>query len=617
MESMTTVLLAQNIFEGFKLSPLDYVAFLAYFFCLSSIGYVAGRKKRGDDSEGYFLGGRSLPWYVVGSSYIAANISSEQFIGTIGAACIYGICVATPEWSCVIAFTFLIWIFIPFLMSAKVFTIPEFLERRFNRGMRDSFTVVTILINVLAVMAGVLWGGGEAIMELFHLDEAQWLQNIPVFGQLNPIWFSITVLAIVAGGWAIWGGLSSVAWMDVLTVVVMIAGGLAVTFFGLKHLSETYGEQGGSVTEGFQIMLEKNQAQEGAWAEGVQKHIPNLMIHADEDATYNRLSVVQPASHTFMPWTHWAFSFFYIGLWYLVINQFMVQRIFAAKNEYHARMGIVFAGYLKLLLPFIIVIPGLIWFAKAPEILNQEWEKAGSEANRVYVRLLQEMVGVGLRGLFLAALFGAIQSTISAVLNSTSTIFTFDVYKRLFNKTASERQLVLVGKMSSIVILFVAIVLAYLLSQSKQNLFYVIQMFYSFFAPPFSAVFLLGSLWKRINGKGAMTAVVVGFMVAIGFKVYTDSLPNWIDGFEPWVWLTTFPIQALTTWAVSMGVCVGVSLVTDPPRPDQVTDDLKFNIRALNIKAGLGNHWYSSVTFWWLLSMIIMFVFIYIFGVKF
>jgi SSS family solute:Na+ symporter len=192
----------------FALHFLDYVAFFAYFGALSLIGWWAGRKKDKTSAD-YFLAGRSLPWYVVGSSYIAANISTEHFIGLIGAAMVYGICAATGEWSTVIAFTFLIWLYIPYLLTTKVYTAPEFLEKRFNKPMRTIFATVTILVNVLAFLGPVTYGGALVLEELFNVQ----------------IVWSIIIIAISSGIWAIWGGLRSIALMDVLTILVMVFGG--------------------------------------------------------------------------------------------------------------------------------------------------------------------------------------------------------------------------------------------------------------------------------------------------------------------------------------------------------------------------------------------------------
>ncbi len=601
----------------FTLEAGDYIAFLLYFAALIAIGYITGRKKNKSSTD-YFLAGRSLPWYVVGSTYIAANISSEQFIGMIGAAYIYGICVATPEWSAVIAFSFLIWVFIPFLLNSKIFTGPEFLEQRFNRWVRDAFALLTIFMNIIVIMGAVLYGGALSIQEFFHLDQLPFLQSLQVNTSIDPIWFSILLLGSIAGIVAVYGGLKSVAWMDVITVAVMIFGGLTLTVMGWMLLGNEDGNSNGlfqSIKDGFGIMIERNKAEDGQWLNAVQNHISQLIFGADESTTYNRLSVLQPLQHRFFPWIHWAFSFFYVGLWYMVINQFMIQRIFAAKNIYHARVGIVFASYIKILLPFIVAIPGLILFAHHPEYLSlNDWDTAQQEADKGYVRLLQIIVPVGLRGLFLAAVFGAIQSTISAVLNSTSTVFTFDVVKRFFRPDANEKSLVKIGRLSSVVFLFLAMFWAYWLAGSGKGLFYYVQMFYSLAGPPFSALFLLGSIWPRINGKGAIASIVFGFSTSIILNFYSGILPS-ILGYEPQPYLSTFPIQALISWIVSMVSCTVVSLMTAPPRPEQVRDHLTFRIRSKLIKQGLGDRWYSSVTLWWAGSITLMFGLIIVFGI--
>jgi solute:Na+ symporter, SSS family len=568
------------------LAAADIALFAIYFVALSAIGYFAGRRKAGaaeTSSADYFLAGRTLPWYVVGSSYIAANISTEHFIGMIGAAMIYGICVATPEWSCIIAFTFLIWLFIPFLLSANVFTAPEFLEKRFNPGMRTFFATVTVIANIIAFLAPVIYGGGLALNGLLGWD----------------LILCIALIGFAAGVWSIWGGLKSVAWMDVLTILVMVGGGLMVTWVGLSALGE------GNVIDGFKVMVERNQAQSGAWKEAVDRLTPAIV---PGEASYNRLSVIQPLTHETTPWPHWVLSFFYIGLWYLAINQFMVQRIFAAKNGYHARMGIVFAGYLKLLLPFIVVVPGLIYFAMKPEVLlGGTIAEVRPEADKTYIYLIRDYVPIGMKGILLAALFGAIQSTVSAVLTSTSTVITMDFYKRIFRKAASERDMVRFGRITTALLLILSVVLGVWISTLKSSLFVYIQTLFMFFAPPFSAVFLLGILWRRINGPAALTTVWLGFAFGIAVKVWVNS------GSAP-DWLGPYSNQGMINWAICMVTCVAISLITPPPRPEQVTDQLTFNWRKMNIGGDLGSPFYRNVTFWWAGSFLLMLFFIAVFG---
>ena len=556
--------------ESFALAPLDYLAIGGFFVLLSVIGYLAGRGEQESSTE-YFLAGKKLPWYVVGGSFIASNISSEHFIGMIGSAVVFGVCVSMLEWGNVVTFSLLVWFFIPFLLSAKVFTTPEYLELRFNAALRQIFAIVTVVSNVVAFLAGVLYGGALAFQSLFGWD----------------LWFAIIALGIVSGIWAIYGGLSSVAWTDLLTVAVMILGGLTITVLGLYTLS---GEDG-SLIDGFRTMIQRNQATQGAWADAVSANTNNLA--GDEADSYDRLSLFQGATHPIIPAISLLPFIFSVSVWYNVLNQFMIQRVLGAKSGYDARMGIVFAGWIKVFLPLITVVPGMVLFALHPEILLGPWEQIKPEADKGYVQMLQSLVPVGLRGLFLAALFGAIQSTVNSVLNSTSTIVTLDIYKRMFRPQASDQQLVRVGVISSVIILAFSIVLGGFVGRLGGSLFEYIQSLYAFFAPPFAAVFVLGILWRRINGTGALVTVISGFVLGIAIKLYLTIAA------EPPAWLAPYANQASINWFVCLAVCISVSLLTSPPQAEQVTDQLTFNWRKINIFDGLGERWYTSVVTWW------------------
>lgn len=582
---MTSLLISNTVLqipgtEGFGLELLDYIIFALYFVILTAIGIWVGRHKS-KDSEDYFLAGKSLPWYAVGGSFIASNISSEHFIGMVGAAFTYGIVVATNEWRNIWTFSLLIWFFIPFLIASGAFTIPEFLEKRFNSTLRQFFAFVTILCNITAFLAAVLYGGGLALHELFDWGLS----------------FSIIILAVVAGSWAIYGGFRSVVWTDFFTVIVMVVGGIVVTLLGLEMLAE-----GGSLWDGFEVMIERNKAQFGVWKEALEVQKEHLLPNHE---SYDRLSIFQPIDHPTHPWPFMIVGFLSVSIWYNVLNQFMIQRVLGARNIYHARMGIVFAGYLKVLMPVIVVIPGLILFAQYPEDMLLPWEMVKPNADQGYIRLVQELVPIGLRGLLLAALFGAIQSTVNSVLNSTATVFTLDIYKRVFFPRASEKALVKVGVISSVVILIVSIALAlYIQSLQGVSLFVYIQTLFTYFAPPFAAIFLIGVLWKRINATGATVAVFLGFAlrIALGF----------ID--LPYSWLTSYEMQAIVTWFFSTVVCIAVSLFTPPPPPKKVTPDLVMHFRKLNIKGEKVRKWYSSVLFWWGIYVILLLVIFVIFS---
>ncbi|MFG0263436.1 MAG: SLC5 family protein, partial [Novipirellula sp. JB048] len=477
--------------ESFPLVPLDYLAIGAFFAMLSLVGYWAGRGEQTSSTD-YFLAGKKLPWYVVGGSFIASNISSDHFIGMIGSAVVFGITVSILEWGNLITFSILIRFFIPFLLSAKIFTTPEYLELRFNSALRQLFAVVTVISNVVAFLAAVLYGGALALASLFGWD----------------LWFSIVALGIVSGIWAIYGGLSSVAWTDLLTVLVMIAGGLSVTFLGLDALAG----DGGSLADGFRTMIERNQATQGTWAEAVQSNTHQLA--GGEADSYDRLSLFQGPTHPLIPAISLLPFILSVGVWYNTLNQFMIQRVLGARSEYDARMGIVFAGWIKVIMPLITVLPGMVLFALHPEILLAPWDQVKPAADKGYVQLVQTLVPAGLRGLLLAALFGANQSTVNSVLNSTSTIVTLDIYKRMFRPQASDQDLVRVGVIASVVILAISIVLGGFVGKLGGSLFEYIQSLYAFFAPPFAAVFVLGILWRRINGSGSLVTVLSG--IALG-----------------------------------------------------------------------------------------------------
>ena len=255
----------------------------------------------------------------------------------------------------------------------------------------------------------------------------------------------------------------------------------------------------------------------------------------------------------------------------------------------------------------IIVIPGLILFALHPEVLLLPWNDIPKEADQTFVNLVQTLVPIGLRGLVLAGLFGAIQSTVNSVLNSTATIVTLDIYRQLFRPHASNGHLVKVGIVTSVIVLLVAIVLAGFIGQLGESLFVYIQTLYAFFAPPFSAVFLLGILWRRINAAGATAAVFSGFLLGIAIKAYVALFAH------PY-WIEPYANQAALNWTFCMLVCVAVSLLTRPPTAEQVTDQLVFNWRKLNVFDNLGNRWYTSVVTWWLLFVATILTLVLIFS---
>jgi solute:Na+ symporter, SSS family len=471
---------------------------------------------------------------------------------------------------------------------------------------------VTLVVNVVAFLGPVIYGGALVLSELFGLG----------------IVTSIVLIAILSGFWAIWGGLKSIAFMDLLTIIIMVVGGLSVTFLGLMHLGA-----GEGLFAGIGKMIEVNQAESGWAREWVAKNVPYIINGTEAGDSYDRLLVLQPAAHNMTSWVHWVFSFFYIGLWYTAINQHMIQKVLAAKDIYHARMGMVFASGLKLLLPFFVVIPGLIFFAMNPSMLHPTPEQiaeinpqavaSGDAAgmakaafdytsdavNKTYIVMIKDLVPVFLTGILLAALFGAIQSTVCSVLNSSSTVYTLDFYKMFLNKGATEQQEVRMGRLAGITILATSIVIAIILAKvTKVNLFWWIQMLYVFFAPPFSATFLVGTLWKKVSGKDALIATVA----ALGFAITLKVLEHF--GVLP-AFMMSFVMQGLSVWVFCLVVLFISTMVTADPAPEQVGEGLVFNWKKMDFGSGLGDKWYSSVTFWWAVCVAGMFFFVLLFSV--
>jgi len=540
------------------LSAVDLIVFGSYFVVLIAMGLWVGRKAR-ETSEEYFLAGRTLPWYVVGTSFIASNISTEHFIGMVGAAYTYGICVAQWEWGNIFAFSALIWFFIPFLLASRVFTAPEFLERRYNPTCRLLFALLTVVANVTAFLAAVLYAAAVGLQAMFG-----W-----------PIWAGVAVIAVTGGCYAIYGGLRSVAWTELFQTIIMVIGGAMVTVLGLLYLGQGHG-----LMAGWDTMVARNLGEGAPFAAAIARAGKEMLGGAE----YRRLSVFQPMNHPILPWVTILVQWLSVSIWYNCINQFMIQRVLAAKDAWHARMGIVLAMFMKIVLPSMIVLPGLIYFAMEPGLTEQ------TQIDQTYAKLVTQLVHVGLKGLLLAALFGAIQSTIDSVLNSTSTIITLDIYRKFLRPQAAEKQLAGMGIWISTAILLVAVLLAPQIARLGQGVFYYIQNLYAHFAPPFAAIFVVGLLWRRATGKAAAATVVFGMAASVLLEYVVFRLVH-----LP----VAFTLRASIVWALCVIFQVVVSLLTAPPEPENVTPDLVFDWRTTRLFADLGTPWYRHLGLWY------------------
>ena len=569
-----------NAATNLALNALDYWVFVGFLVGLAVVGYVSGRGER-ETSEDYFLAGRHLPWYVVGGSFIAANISTEHFIGMVGATYILGVSTALWDWLNAFTFIFMIFLFVPFLLKSRVVTIPEFLEKRYSPTIRRIFAVITVIANIIIFMAAVLYAGGLALS-----------------GFLGWSLLSCIILTgVFAGGWAIYGGLSSVAWTGLFTAVIKIGGVATLSVFGLLAVAGN-----GNIIDGFMMVLERNRALTGPWHDALIHSVP----HLTSAGAYDRLNVIQGPDHPMTPWTGLALLILSVSIWYNVLNQFIIQRILGAKNIWHARMGIVFAGYLKLILPIVTVLPGLILFALHPEYMLGDWTDAQHLADGGFVTLVKQLLPVGMRGLLLAALFSAVQATVTSVVNSTATVVTFDLWIPLLQRNATDLQRVRIGVIASTVTVVAGILMAVWVSTHSGGIFQYVQTLNAFFAPPFAAAFLLGLLWPGANSTGALWAIVGGFLIALAIKIigFLYVMPGW---FYP------FANQAGMVWVGSVALCVAGSLLFRHSKHEPNTAELTIWNNAAILREGLGDRWYQSVPLWsagfFFLAMWIMWIF--------
>lgn len=480
-----------------SLSSLDTAVFLAYCVLILVIGLWVSRDKEGHqkNAEDYFLAGKSLPWWAIGASLIAANISAEQFIGMSGSGFAIGLAIASYEWMAAVTLIIVGKYFLPIFIRKGIYTIPEFVEKRFSTNLKTILAVFWIALFVFVNLTSVLYLGARAI------------DTIVGSGDGSIMLYSIIGLGVFAATYSLWGGLSAVAWTDVVQVVLLVAGGLITTFLALKHVSPT-----GNVWDGFSYIYE---TAPGKFSMILSKG--EITTPDGRDAWWDLpgLSVLIGGL--------WVANIYYWGF-----NQYIIQRTLAAKSIQESQNGIIFAGFLKLLIPLIVVIPGIIAFVMNadasgqlsastldPSFLSSEGAIINDNAAPW---LIHNFVPAGLKGLVLAALAAAIVSSLASMLNSTATIFTMDIYRPYINPGATDKQTVFVGRLTVVIALLVAILIAPLLGNLGQA-FQFIQEFTGVVSPGILAVFLTGLFWKRATNNAAIWGVISSIPIALYFKV--------------------------------------------------------------------------------------------------
>lgn len=437
----------------------DIFTFVLFIAIVIGVSLYASRKE--ETTEDYFLAGRGLSWWLIGMSLIASNISSEHFIGMAGKGYSLGLAIASYEWMAAVTLTIVGLFFLPKFLRAGIYTIPQFLEYRYNSAARLMMAVAMLFFYVLVTLATVLYSGALALNKIFDVDMT----------------LGIWIIGILAGGYTVYGGLKAVVWSDLIQASALLIGGLVVTWLGMEKIG------------------------------GLDKF---MKLAGD------KMHTVLPADHPEMPWV----AVFIGGLWipnlfYWGLNQFITQRTLAAKNLEEGQKGILFGATLKLLIPFIVVFPGIM----AYELYGDQ-----NLGDGAYPHLIKNLLPSGMVGFMFAALFGAVMSTLDSLLNSSSTIFTIDIYKKYIRPESSPKNLVKVGRIATLVLMIAGCFWAPVVG-GFESLYDYIQKFWGFIQSGILAAFLFGLLWKKVPPGAAIGGMIVNVIVYGLCLAYDETLP--------------------------------------------------------------------------------------------
>ena len=496
---------------------LDFVVFSIYGLIILGVGLWVSRDEKGKtkSAEDYFLASKSLPWWAIGASLIAANISAEQFIGMSGSGFAVGLAIASYEWMAALTLIIVGKFFLPIFIDKQIYTIPEFVEKRFSSQLKTILAIFWIGLYIFVNLTSVLYLGGLALETILGIELIQ----------------GVIGLALFAAAYSLYGGLSAVAWTDIIQVVVLVFGGLITSYLALNTVSGGEGMIKGLyslyeiVPEKFDMILDKSNPE--------YINLPGIGV---------------------LIGGMWVANLYYWGF-----NQYIIQRTLAAKSLKESQKGILFAACLKMILPLIIVIPGIAAYVivNDPTLLSSLGETGLSNipsegsADKAYPWLMQ-FLPTGLKGIAVAALAAAIVSSLASMLNSTATIFTMDIYKPFFNKNANEKRTVNVGRISAGIALLIATVMAPLLGGIDQA-FQFIQEYTGVVSPGILAVFILGLFWKKTSNKGAIYGALASIPIAMFLKIgpkgwFAGSFLNYLAPNLPFI--DQMAITAITTMFV-------------------------------------------------------------------
>ena len=486
-------------------TSLDWITLILFFI---GLGYIIWRviNQKQDSPEQYFLAGRNLGWFVIGASIFASNIGSEHIVGLAGTAANSGMVMGHYELHSWIILL-LGWFFVPFYLNSTVFTMPEFLEKRFSESSRWILTIITLVSYVLTKVSVTVYAGAVVFETLMGIE----------------FWSGALLIVLITGCYTILGGLRAVIYTDALQAMVLIVGSITISVIGLLKI--------------------------GGWGN---------LVSVVEPTHFN---MFLPSDHPDFPWIGMVFAPPIIGVWYWCTDQYIVQRVLSAKNISEARKGTIFAGYLKLLPIFMFFIPGLIAYA-----MTKTGQLSYGSSDQVFPTLVRELLPSGIRGLVAGGLLAALMSSLSSVFNSCSTLFTMDIYKKLYPET-DEKKLVFVGRIATgIVVLSGILWIPFIKVVSGAGLYTYLQSVQAYIAPPIASVFLLGLFWSRINANGALAALVGGFiagMIRLGLEIKKSTLT--LDGIWYQIADLNFLYFAIFSFLTCVVVLIAVSMLTPPP----------------------------------------------------
>jgi SSS family solute:Na+ symporter len=529
------------------METLDIIVFIGYALLIIGLGLYMSRTKKGEEktAEDYFLAGKSLPWWAIGASLIAANISAEQMIGMSGQGFGgIGLAIASYEFMAAVTLIIVAKYFMPIFIKKGLYTIPDFVEQRFSVQLKTILAIFWIALFTFINLTTVLLLGSMALDTIVGTGDGSYM----IYGILG--------LAFVAAAYSLYGGLAAVAWTDVLQVGLLVLGGLITTYLALDNVTPQGGVMNGlthvmdTVPEKFHMILDKSHPS--------YKELPGIAV---------------------LVGGMWIANLYYWGF-----NQYIIQRALAAKDIGEAQKGLVFAGFLKLLIPLIVVVPGIVAYVyyiqpDGTAIIDgvrtslAVSEEAAANDN-AYPWLISTFIPTGIKGLVVAALAAAIVSSLASMMNSISTIFTMDIYREHFNPNASEKQTVNVGRIAAAAALVIAMALAPLLG-SERGIFNVIQEYTGLVSPGILAIFMLGLFWKKTTNRAAILGAIGSIVMALAFKFLLPGIP-WMNQMGL-VFLLTCGLMVLISYLETKGA--------DDPKGIPITPGLFKTGPAFNIGA--------------------------------